>query len=369
MRINIKQMAFFVQVLSLLLIGYYLKTFGFDSLRENTLWIAYSVVLVLTLPSLIAKGFFGAPFVSFTSAMSYLYYPLSYIVLYGLSHLFGLSFATLSAIFGLFTIFYWNYLLMFLLFKLKKDYIGSLSRNGLFALIPIFIFLLFVGLLIRQPGSVLATDYIQHQTVSNVINEGEKFCIIPNDCSNLFLQVGYTTFYHFILGTIGIFNGNDLVKVLYILDFSWSVVIGIAIYKLAISRLNSRVYSSIAVLASLLIFINGAYDTSFFLPQTLSLLLFLHIISSKKLNFIKTVLAAMLLIASHFVIGTYLSVILFIYYVLIYLFLDSQKTLKMQRLILLISLVITIFFFLLHTLGFSFENNFQRESLKVIGDY
>ncbi len=285
MRINAKLVASLLQAMSIWLLVLLIYRVGFENLQSNVIWVAYSIFLVLTLPALISKGFFGAPFISFTAAVCYLYYPLAYLILFGVSNLFDVNFSSLTFAFAIFTIFYWNYLLAFLTFKLKEKYIESLVKNSFYVLVPVVIFILFSIVFIRQPSSVLATDYIQHQTVATVMNEREQFCLIPNDCSNLFLQVGYTTFYHFILGTIGIFNGNDLSVVLYILDFVWTAVIAVVIYKFMLSRLNHYIFASIGVFFSLIIFINGAYDTQFFLPQTLSLLLFLNIISSEKLSF------------------------------------------------------------------------------------
>ncbi|MCA9381086.1 hypothetical protein KC678_02380, partial [Candidatus Dojkabacteria bacterium] len=284
---KIKYALTILYVIYLVTLGVFLVKTDSALLSSSYLWIAYSAFLILTLPSLISKAFFSSPFIGFTSAMCFLYYPIAYGVIYFLSSFNIFEFAWLSAGFTIFTLLYWNYLVLFLLIKLKNEYLKLVFKQCI-KLIPILmISLIILGLFIRQVDSVLALDYVQHQTVVTAINSGEKLCTIPNDCSNLFLQVGYSTFYHFILGTVGSFTANNLNAVFYVLDFVWLLVFGIVVYKLFIKNLKNQTYAVIGAFLTTLIFTTGAYENIFFLPQTLSFILFLIILSSNKLNFLK----------------------------------------------------------------------------------
>jgi len=55
---------------------------NFSNLASNDLFIIYLITVVLTTPSLIAKGFFKTTFIGFTTVATFMYYPLSYIFLF-----------------------------------------------------------------------------------------------------------------------------------------------------------------------------------------------------------------------------------------------------------------------------------------------
>ncbi|MEO6729039.1 MAG: hypothetical protein ABIM99_03895, partial [Candidatus Dojkabacteria bacterium] len=121
-----------------------------------------------------------------------------------------------------------------------------------------------------------------------------------------------------------------------------------------------------AVLASL-IFVNGAYDFIFFLPQTFTFFLFLNFLISKRLNWKKLVIASILLILTHFVIGTILAFILIIKYLIIDLELLDLEHKSNFRVITLFMGLITLFTILLNLAGFSFESIYQANEIAFIG--
>ncbi len=228
---------------------------------------------------------------------------------------------------------------------------------------PAILFTIFVAIFIREPNSVVALDYLQHLTVTNKIFYNDILCILPGQCSNLFLQEGYTTFYHLILGYITTFIQTDPIKTFYVLDLLLPVVSSIPLYYIFKKYTANTMWSQLGVLLSLLVFVMGGYDFIFFIPQTFALLLFLMIFKDREMNFPKLLLASVLLISSHFIMGTFFAVLLLIKYVVVDN-LKNRKEVKIYYLILLLSL---FFFVLANIAGFSVEKLIQIDAVKVIG--
>lgn len=338
---------------------------GLNSFGENYIFIGYLIFATLTLPNLISKVILKSKIVSLTSALCFLYFPLQFIITVGISKYSGLSMSEILPFASIFNLILWNILFIFFILSDEKhgDYSEHTLKNIFSALFPAIIFTVFVNIFIRQPNSIVALDYLQHLTVANKIFYDGTICLLPGQCSNLFLQHGYTTFYHIIIGNISVFLQNNPIKVFYVLDIIYPLIASIPLFYIFKKFTQSRMLSQLGVLLTLLVFVMGGYDFVFFIPQTFALLLFLMIFKQGRLNFIQLVLATLLLIPTHFIIGTLLAGYLWFKHIVIYN-LHGKKELKIFYLMLLVSL---IFFVLANIAGFSVEKLIQADSLKVIG--
>jgi hypothetical protein len=159
------------------------------------------------------------------------------------------------------------------------------------------------------------------------------------------------------------FLGTDPIKTIYIIDVLFPIIASIPLFYIFRDFTKSTIWSQIGVLFSLLVFVMGGYDFVFFIPQTFALFLFLLIYREKKLNKTMFILSAILLVSTHFIIGTYLAGFLYIkHFILKHI--DRKKEVKIFYLILLISV---IFFTLANIAGFSFEKLVQAEDIDIIG--
>lgn len=338
---------------------------GFESFSNNYIFIGYIIFSTFTLPNLISKVIFRSRIVGFTSALCFLYFPILFGISILVSKIVGVPLSEILPFGSIFNVILWNilFMLFILLDEKRGDYSEKIVKDILSAMFPAILFSIFVAIFIREPNSVVALDYLQHLTVTNKIFYNDILCILPGQCSNLFLQEGYTTFYHLILGYITTFIQTDPIKTFYVLDLLLPVVSSIPLYYIFKKYTANTMWSQLGVLLSLLVFVMGGYDFIFFIPQTFALLLFLIIFKDREMDFPKLLLASVLLISSHFIIGTFLSVLLLIKYVVVDN-LKNRKEVKIYYLILLLSL---FFFVLANIAGFSVEKLIQIDAVKVIG--
>src|SRR5690606_35247572 len=137
-------------------------------------------------------------------------------------------------------------------------------------------------------------------------------------------------------------------------------------FKLALKIFKNDLISSFIVAFSTLTFVNGAYEFSLLIPQTFTFYLFLQLLSSKKLNLIGLILGSIFLILTHFVMGSFLVLIL------IFKILILKKLKEMYGHINKLNFVIYIFFLvtaltlLLNISGFSFESYLQQNEIEYI---
>lgn len=342
-----------------------LFTGGLDSLSSNYIFIGYLVFTTLTIPLLISKTLFKQRFVSFTTALLYLYFPAQFLFTFLISRITGFSLGELLPFYTLFNLVIWNMFFIFFILNDEKrgDYSEKLIARIITALIPGILFSLFSFIFIRQTDSVVALDYLQHLTVPNRMFFNNVLCLVPGECSNLFLQHGYTTFYHIILGNFTTFLGTDPTRTIYIIDILYPLICSIPIFYIFKDITKSTVWAQVGTLLSLLVFVMGGYDFVFFIPQTFTLYLFLMIYREKKLSRIKLGISTILLVLTHFVIGTYLSAFLWIRE-LILKNIDRKKEVKWFYIILFVSI---LFFALANIAGFSFEKLIQADQIEIIG--
>jgi hypothetical protein len=340
-------------------------TGGLHSFGDNYIFIGYLIFTIFTLPHLLSKVIFKSRLYGVTSAFLFLYYPVQFVLQLLISNLTGLSLNEILPFGIIFNLILWN--LLFMLFIIGDNKEGNeseeLLKEIISALIPAIIYALFVFIFIRQLNSVVALDYLQHLSVPNKIFHNGLLCILPGQCSNLFLQHGYTTFYHIIFGSFTTFLGTDPIKAFYVLDIIFPLVVSIPIYMIFKKTTRSTLWSQLGTLLSLLTFVMGGYDFVFFIPQTFALYLFILILKERYLPLWKLLLITPLLISTHFIIGTILTGYLWFRYLVI----EKLKTNKEKNVFLLLLLLSVIFFTLANISGFSMEKLFQQDAVEIIG--
>jgi hypothetical protein len=107
----------------------------------------------------------------------------------------------------------------------------------------------------------------------------------------------------------------------------------------------------------------GGYDFVFFIPQTFALYLLILTLREKKLKLSQLIIISILLISTHFIIGTVFAGYLWFRFLII----RNLKTRKEKTIFMLLLLLSVIFFCLANIAGFSTEKLLQEEAVKVIG--
>lgn len=338
---------------------------GLPSLGDNYIFIGYLVFTTLTFPNLLSKVIFKSRVFGVSSALLFIYFPIQFLIQILIANLTGLSFNEILPFGVIFNLILWNTL--FILFIIGDNKKGNESeiilKEVASALFPAIVFVVLVFIFIRQRDSVVALDYLQHLTVSNKIFHNGMLCILPGQCSNLFLQHGYTTFYHIIFGNIASFLGNDPVRTFYVLDIVFPLVVSIPLYMIFKRVTRSTLWSQLGVLLSLLTFVMGGYDFLFFIPQTFALYIFILTLKERKLSVLQLIVISLLLFSIHFIIG-----IVFIGYLWFrFLVIQKLKTKKEKTIFLLLLGLSVIFFVLANIAGFSVEKLIQQNAIEIVG--
>lgn len=344
---------------------YLLITGGLGSFSTDYVFIGYTIFTLLTLPNLISKVIFRSKIVSLTSIFCFLYYPLLYIIAVVVGRVGGASLSEILPFVSIFNLLSWNILfaLFILLDEKRGDYSEKIVKNIILGMIPALILSVLTATLIRQKDSVVALDYLQHTTVPNKMYYGDQICILPSQCSNLFLQHGYTTFYHIILGFLTTFIHNDPIKTFFMLDILLPIVASTPLFYIFKKYTKNNLWSQLGVFISLSVFVTGAYEFIFFIPQTFAFLIFLMALKVEKMDFKKLVALTLLLTSIHFIFGPTLSGLLWFKFIILDK-LNKRIEIKVTYLILLLT---AIFFLLANIAGFSFEKMLQEDAVNIIG--
>lgn len=331
-----------------------LSIIGFILFPQSYFGLIYLIGSMLFLPSLISKVIFLSSGFGVKTAFSFLYFPFIYLIGYLLAYFLKIDLHELLSYFNYINIFLFNLLLFIFLIEgtVKLKDLSYLSIAALFGII----FFLF-----RDNNSVVALDYLQHLTVVNRMDSISIMCLLPGQCSNLFLQHGYTTFYHTILGFLTRFSNESATSFFYTLDLVFPIFIGSMTYSLLLKHFKKIGLALIGAIVFIFTFNNGSYDSVFFLPQSFAFLLFLNFLFEKKLKVTTAILASILMIASHFVIGAFLSILLLTK--LIFSSLKKQQQIFVTK----VATVTVVFFFLANLGGLSVEKLIQFEQLGKLG--
>jgi hypothetical protein len=350
------------------MLGYFifsLFTDGLQSFANNYIFIGYLIFTTLTLPNLLSRVIFKSRLFGLISALSFLYFPIQFLLQVVITNLTGLSLSEILPFGVVFNLILWN--VLFLLFvigdnKSRNESEATLAEI-LSGILPAIIYILFTFILIRQRDSVVALDYLQHITVPNKMFNNGILCFLPGQCSNLFLQHGYTTFYHIILGNLSTFIGTDPIKSFYVLDIVFPLVASIPIYLKLKEITKSTIWAQLGVLLALLTFVMGGYDFVFFLPQTLALYFLILILQEKELKLPQLIFATLLLLPTHFIVGPLFAGYLWFRFLIV-----KNLSNNKEKTILLLLLALSVLFFCLANIsGFSVEKFLQSDALKVVG--
>lgn len=350
------------------MLGYFmfsLFTDGLQSFANNYIFIGYLIFTTLTLPNFLARVIFKARLFGLVSALSFLYFPIQFLLQVVVANLTGLSLSEILPFGVIFNLILWN--VLFLLFVIGDNKSGNESEftlgEILSGMLPAIIYVIFTFVLIRQRDSVIALDYLQHITVPNKMFNNGMLCLVPGQCSNLFLQHGYTTFYHTILGNLSTFIGTDPIKSFYVLDIVFPLVASIPIYLKLKEVTKSTIWSQLGVLLALLTFVMGGYDFVFFLPQTLTLYFLILILREKELKLPQLIFATLLLLPAHFIVGPLFAGYLWFRFLIV----KNLNNNKEKNILLLLLALSILFFSLANIAGFSVEKLLQSDALKVVG--
>ena len=334
--------------------------FQFISIFNNSnnlsnIFTYISILVVFSLPSLISKVVFKDQFFGIKTVTLFLIYPFFYIVSLILKDL------TIPTILLLTT---WFSLLIYLIVTLKKHSLIKLYLSIVYILSTSLLIFFIYSILGRSLYSVVSNDYMVHQSAVQAMTD--KFCLLPSQCSNLFLIDTYTSFYQTIIFTLTKGFGLDFIYFGYILDIVFGSLIAFLIYNIFRKYKLNHFYSVLGSVVAILIFEQGAYTYQLFIPQTFAFFLSLYLILEKKYSKL-IILAFGVIFSIHFIMGIYALILFIIHYLFQKNFFWSKLKLVRNKEIVIYTLLVFLFVLLLSITGFSIEKTFQAEEIKNIG--
>ena len=346
---------------------YYLYLLFSASLNNSHFFFIYNSIVIFSLPFLVSKFVSLKNNLKIQGAFLFLIYPIIYLLAFILSKILPFDLANILYLTSILLIFSWNYFTMFLLWKLRWNVIKKFFLENIY-LLPVFAIYSLLFLSIRHIDTVISLDYLQHISVSEKMKLGQQLCLTPNQCSELFLKLGYTNIYHSILGFLTTFSNENPLRAMFFIDFTYPLVIATLAFHLLKRFSKNLIVVSLFALATILIYVNGTYETTLFLPQTLAFVLFLSILIQKKTEFSTIIATGVLLILTHFVIGPFLFVLLLLKYLILER-IDKKILSKFSKYIFFFALFTPILFALINSSGFSIESAFQKSDIETIGGF
>jgi hypothetical protein len=308
------------------------------------------------------KKYFGLGYL-----IGLLIYPIIYAIGYVLSNEFGVNIILIYQIASLIVMFTTMYLFLVNIYesniheskRISKAIVGILIVVGLILGVRYFLNL--------NTDSALSLDFLQHNAVSQQIADG-KLCLTPNDCSSLFKKLGYTSFFHTVQTVLTVGFGVELGIAETAFNLAFISISTLAIFSFFQKHFKDDETSFIGALIAITVFELGAYSFNFMLPQTFALLIFINILSEKRLKWPEFLLAIPVLLISHFIFGPFFAVLLVIYQIF---FNDdvnekSRGLAKTVALILFLGVIVT---FVANWRGFSVEKVIQKEDIEQLGFY
>ena len=361
MSVRVKR--FFTILLALIPLTYYFYLLFYSNIEDSYFFFIYNSLIIFSLPFLLSR------YIHFKihAAFLFLIYPATYILSFLLSKILPFELTNILYLNSIFIILAWNYLIASLIWKLKWSVLKRFFIEKSY-LVLIFLIYSSLFLLLRHIDTVISLDYLQHYTVSEKMRIGEQFCLTPNQCSELFLKVGYTTIYHSILGFLTTFSNENPLRAMFFIDFTYPLVIATLVFHFLKRFTKNLILVSLFSLMTILIYVNGTYETTLFLPQTLAFLLFLSIVMQKKTKFSTLIGGGFLLTFTHFVMGPFLFMFLLLKYILLEK-IDAKILGSFSKYIFFFSLFTPLLFVLINSSGFSIEETFQKSDLEMIGGF
>jgi hypothetical protein len=352
-------------IFPLIPLSYYSFLLFQQNLTTSYFFFAYNTIVIFSLPFLLAKVSGNNKNFYPHSMIFFLIYPMIYFLGFFLAKITTIDLAKLLSIISILLIYKWNVVLIYMIRKIKYDEVKRFLRHSIY-LLPFLGIYLIIFSAIRHPNSIVALDYLQHYAVATEMNKGELFCLVPNQCSELFIQVGYTTVYHTVLGFLTKFSNTSPIHAIFMIDIIYPILIAILVFNFLKKFSKNLLFVSIMTLASILIFTNGSYETTFFLPQTFTFLFFLLALNIKKLNTKLLLPIGIIMILTHFIIGAYLFFLLLIKYLIVDIF--SKKNIEVfYKYIFFFAILTPLILLLANSSGFTIETAFQGEATKMVG--
>ena len=335
------------------------------NISNNVIFAIISISSLFVLPAVISKlitkkSYFGIGYV-----LSTLIYPLTYLLIYLIAKWLNLDphllYRAVAYIFLSFTVFS----LIFLLFKRDLGNYASMKK-GFFLYIGVFIFLISIYLVLGiKTDALLGTDFLQHNAVALEMANG-RLCLTPNQCSELFQKLGYTTYFHSIQVFSAIGFGISVGLASTIFNFAFVATSSLVVASILSKYLKNKYVILLGTLATISIFEIGAYSFSFIIPQTFTLLLFLNILAEKKLKISGLLFSIPILLANHFIFGPIFAVLAAVYYIFVKLLKKQNDFLKVIAMVAMLAAIIA---FLANFRGFSIEKFFQLSDVAILGGF
>ena len=335
------------------------------NISNNVIFAIISISSLFVLPAVISKlvtkkSYFGVGYI-----LSTLIYPLTYLLIYLLTKWLNLDSHLLYRAIGYTFLSFTAFSLLFLIFKKDiKNYISL--RRGIFLYICVFVFLISIYFLLGiKTNALLGTDFLQHNAVALEMANG-RLCLTPNQCSELFQKLGYTTYFHSMQVFSAIGFGISVGLASTIFNFAFVATSSLVVASILSKYLKNKYAILLGTLATISIFEIGAYSFSFIIPQTFTLLLFLNILAEKKLKASGLLFSIPILIANHFIFGPIFAVFASIYYLFVKLLRKQQDFLKVLAMVAMLAAIIA---FLANFRGFSIEKFFQLSDVAILGGF
>lgn len=334
-------------------------------LSDDLVFAIISTSSIFILPAIISKLITKKTYFGIGYILATLIYPLSYLLIYFLYKQFNIEsqilYRALAYLFLTFT----TFSLIFLLFKRDIQNYANIKRS---LVIYLGTFALLIGVYASlgiKTDALLSTDFLQHNAVANEMANGQ-LCITPNQCSNLFQKLGYTTYFHSIQAFVT--TGFNLNAGIASTIFNFSLI---AIFAVLIAKILSRYFKSktliiLGILLSITVFEVGAYSFAFMIPQTFTLFLFLNLLAQRKLNLASLLFAIPILLANHFIFGPIFAVFALIYYLFQRKLKKDSNTLKVISMVSVLGLIVAL---LANIRGFSIEKFFQLSEVGMLGSF
>jgi hypothetical protein len=363
---SVKKQKLLLQLLTLLPFAYYLYLLIIGGQDESYFFHIYNIIAIFAIPFLASKYISIKYKKEINPVILFAAFPITYLLAFLISKISPISASNIISFFSILIVIKFVFLKNYLIWKLNWGKTKKFLYEHRFLPIVIVVYTA-IFLFIRDINSIVALDYLQHLSITEKMQDG-ALCLIPNQCSELFIQVGYTTIYHAILGFITSFSNSNALSAIFILDLLYPLLIAILTFNI-LKRFNkNNLLNSLFALATILVFINGSYETTFFIPQTLAFVMFLIAINEKDLDLKNLLLIILILFLTHFVIGVFFAIFLIIKYLLIDKL--SPKILgEFSKYIVFFAIFTPIIFLIINSSGFSIESSFQKSAVESIGGF
>ncbi len=358
----------FLTILSLFLPFFYYLFLLFSGGFENSyFFFLYNSLVIFSLPFLTSRYIFVKSGFSINGGFLFLIYPVTYFFLFLFSRILPFELSNALYFFSIIFVLKWNFFIGFLVWRL----IWSKTRRFFSENVPLvgaFLLYIFVFFFTRNLDTIISLDYLQHISVSEKMKVGEQLCLTPNQCSELFLKLGYTTIYHTILGFLTTFSNGNVLRSMFFMDLAYPLFVCAIVFNF-LKKFSKNIAAMVLFsLAAVLIYVNGSYETNLFLPQTLAFVIFLCILLEKKTQVSSLIGGGILLVLTHFVMGPYLFFFLLLKYFLLEK-LPKKILSEFSKYIFFFALFTPVIFLLINSSGFSIESAFQQSDIDIIGGF